>query len=74
VAVGRALGVVASDGPDELADLVLHRLRQHREPGADGEREQPLLGMPGDLGERDLHLLGQSALGGVRGRDDLNGR
>jgi hypothetical protein len=29
--------------------------------------------LPGDLGERELDLLGQRALGGLRRCDDLDG-
>ena len=73
VAVGRALSVVAAPRARDLLDLVLHRLAQDGEPGAGRQREQPLLGGARDLRERDLHLLGQRLLGGLRRRDDLDG-
>ena len=35
-----------------------HRSVQHGEPGANRERQQAILGSTGDLGQRQLHLLG----------------
>ena len=64
---------MAALGPDQLRHLVVHGLVQDGEARAHGEREQALLGGARDLGERELHLLGQRPLGGLRGRDDLDG-
>ncbi len=70
MAVGRALGAVAAPGP-AISDLVLHRLVEHGEAGSGRERQQPLPGGAGDLGERELDFLRQRPLGCLLGRGDL---
>ncbi len=54
-----ALGVVAALRTDDVVDLLGHQLRQHPEPDADAQRQQPFLRRAGKLAERHLHAFGQ---------------
>jgi len=54
-----SLTIVTALRADDPLDLPLHRLMQHREPGAHRQRQQPLLRLPSDLPQRHLDVLGQ---------------
>jgi hypothetical protein len=44
---------------DDPVDLPLHRLMQHLQPRHHRQRQQPLLRLPSDPCQRQLHMLGQ---------------
>jgi hypothetical protein len=71
-ALGLPTRVVAAPRADDLVDLVLHALVQHREPRGRGEREQPLLRDVGDLPEPEVDLVREWDRR-LRGRADLDG-
>jgi hypothetical protein len=53
------LGVMTALRTDDIVDLLSHQLRQHAQPHADAQRQQPFLRRSGKLAERQLHAFGQ---------------
>jgi hypothetical protein len=66
------LAVVAALRANDPLDLPLHRLVQHRQAGADCERQQSLLRLPGDLAQRQLDVLRQRQRHRLLTLDDLD--
>ena len=59
VTLRRPLPVVTTLRPHHTLDLVLHRLVQHGQAGANGKRQQPLFRRPNDLRQRQPDVLGK---------------
>ena len=62
VAHGRAIGVVATPGADDLGDFFFHQLGQDAQADADRQGQKALLGSSDELSERLLDALGQYVL------------
>ena len=69
--LGGPLAVVAALRANDPLDLPPHRLVQHRQTGAEGQREQSLLRLPSDLCQRQLDVLRQRQRRSLLSLDDL---